>query len=263
MHKSKIFRSTFALVAFDEKEPAEKPKGTEGAGDEGDGAEETVSVDKTEYNRKMAKLRKLETAERKRVKAADAEAARAAQEAADAAADDAEGDDDEPVQKPKPKAKAKGKQTKSGPTPQELKLQARLLKVAVQEDLVGRGMPASHVDAMLKLMDADAVEFDSDGDVDGDSLKAVIDETLGSYGKMFGGSDDGDERPAKKRRSAGPGASAQDKQNTPAGYLSPEEFNRTPIKIRYTPAFRARVDLSRPYWPTKISAKTFGLGSED
>ena len=43
----------------------------------------------------------------------------------------------------------------------------------------------------------------------------------------------------------------------PGGYVSPEEYISTPREVRLSESFRARVDKSRRYWPSKVPASTF------
>jgi len=140
---------------------------------------------------------------------------------------------------------------------------------ALRDEIERRGVTGSRASAMRRL--ASQVEFDEDGFPDEESVRSAIDAVAKDYPDLFEApSGDGEEPEAEEtprrrmRRAAGPATPPQ-QSAMPDGYVSPEDYERTPPHIRTSPEFQKRVRLSQPLWPgfhrdKKISARTFAVG---
>ena len=204
----------------------------------------TVQLSESEYNRMQAENRTLR---RKQEKAEKADSDRAAKEATDAAA--AAGDFQKGVDDANTRA-----------DDAEDRLKQRDVSDAVRDHISSLGLSSTKGLALLRLVDLKNV----DDDISSESVEASVAVVLQQYPDLFTtpaeSGDEGDPKEQRMRRQAGPSSPPDAEKSTlPPNYLSPEEYLNTPQAVRYSDAFRARVEESRPFWPNIVSANTFAI----
>lgn len=241
---------------IDPNDPEHQP---DDGGDPDDGGErQPFQVSESEWNKTQAELRRAKKALR---------ALQAAQEDPD----DGGEDDPEPQAQPKGKKGSDDRSERRIRRAQqrveelERKLRDREVRSSVLDALGERGITGKPAKALLRLIDADSITVDGT-EVDPESVSDAVEEAMAEYGDLFkptrrGKEDDVESR--RKRRHGGPAATKGDAQgDKPEGYLSPEEFLRTPVDVRHSPDFRKRVEKSRPYWPKRVPARVFAQSGE-
>lgn len=126
---------------------------------------------------------------------------------------------------------------------------------AITDVLLMRSYTGEQATAIKQLVDRDAVEVDSNGQPVAASVVAAVDSVVERFPNLFNPA--APEPPAPRTpRTAGPATpSAEQQSGLPEGYVSPEEYERTPLDTRYSDAFRARVAISEPFWPKHIYRK--------
>jgi hypothetical protein len=127
-----------------------------------------------------------------------------------------------------------------------------LLGDAITDVLLARNYTGEQATAIKRMVDRDTVEL-SGGEPVAASVTAAVDAVVEQFPNLFNTeapTPENAERPARRAGPATPPPGAQD--GKPEGYVSPEEYQATPMATRYTDAFRARVEVSRPFWPKVI-----------
>lgn len=239
-----------AKAAEAEAEAAEKAaKGAEQTptGEEGD--EENVTLSKKEHDATFGELRRLKAEKKAREDAEAEEARQAAQKKAKEEGDFETGLELERAEKKAAQAKAQ----KMG------------VKLALTEAAEERGWSAAQRKLARKLIDTDELSFDDDGEPTADSMKTVLDAVAEEYPDAFtvaGGEEppDGETEPGKKKARKAPATPPKD-QKPFDGYVSPDEYMKTPFDVRMTKAFQDRVELSRGHWPESVPHDSFPGGS--
>ncbi len=126
-----------------------------------------------------------------------------------------------------------------------------LLGDAITDVLLARNYTGEQATAIKRMVDRDTVELDGSGEPVAASVTAAVDSVVEQFPNMFNTEAPTDTpKPARRAGPATPPPGAQD--GKPEGYVSPEEYQATPMATRYTDAFRARVEVSRPFWPKVI-----------
>lgn len=128
---------------------------------------------------------------------------------------------------------------------------------AITDVLLARSFTGEQAVAIKSLVDRTTVELDSTGEPVATSVAAAVDAVVERFPNLFTVEKPADpETPAARTpRMPGPatpppsGAEA----GKPEGYISPEEYTRTPLETRYTPEFRKRAELSEAFWPKTMN----------
>jgi hypothetical protein len=95
-----------------------------------------------------------------------------------------------------------------------------------------------------------------------DDLPAAISGAVAAHRSMF--VDPEPAPPTRAPRRGGPTtppAETSLARRLPGGYVSPEEYVRTPMATRYSPEFQRRVAASRPHWPKHIDPRQLPTGN--
>jgi hypothetical protein len=137
-------------------------------------------------------------------------------------------------------------------------------EAAVRDAALRRGWTPDQVTAAVDLAALDSVQLGEDGRAVDATVETALDALAGKYASIFttpapGG--DAGARPSEPAPTPGP-------TNPPAagapfsGYVSPEEYVRTPQNIRMSADFQKRVHLSKPHWPQKVRSDTFAQSTD-
>ena len=200
-----------------------------------------VAISEAEHNRTNAELRRLKK------DAADREAADAAATTqADREAAEARGQYD---------AALAAEQTAREAA--EAQVTALTGETALLQEVTRRGFGGEQAAALLKLTDASTVTADA-------GAEAAVEAAIAKYPALF--------KPATPAPAPGTPAPAPapTSQNLPPasvdysqghetvdGFLTMEEYLRTPASERVTESFQARVAKSEPFWPSEVPASSF------
>jgi hypothetical protein len=227
--------STPEVPTHEAPEPTAPPSG---------GPPGTVQLTTEEHNRLQADARTARRRADKLEQDAKAREDREAQEAAKAA-----GDFDTALRI----EREKGERLEREATERDV-------RDAVRDHIIGLGYSGSRVTALQKLVSTTEI-----GEAhDADTIAAVVATTISQYPDLFIVKDDAPEGGSapRVRRTPGPSTPPDDASRAASDpdYISPQEYLDTPHAVRHSPEFRARVDKSRPHWPTSVSATAFTVG---
>ena len=200
-----------------------------------------IAISEAEHNRTNAELRRLKK------EAADREAADAASTVqADREAAEARGQYDTALA---------AEQTARAAA--ETRLTALASETALLQEITRRGFGGEQAAALIKLTDASTVTADA-------GAEAAVEAAIAKYPALFKATEI--PKPTPGTPAPAPGAP----QNLPPaspiygkghetidGFLTMEEFLRTPAPERITEAFLARVAKSEPFWPSEVPASSF------
>jgi hypothetical protein len=205
----------------------------------------TVQLTVEEHSRLQAEAR---TAKKRAAKLEEEKTSREAADAAEAAR--AAGEFDTALHIEREEAKRLREQ-----------LAARDVTDAVRDAILSQGFTGSRASGLQRLVNAKAIEV-IDGVPDPDGVTAAVAATIEQYPDLFQTSAPASPAPeeegAPMRRTPGPAAPPNaNLDGAPPDYVSPQEYVKTPHKVRITPEFRERVRKSRPHWPVKIPATSF------
>lgn len=136
---------------------------------------------------------------------------------------------------------------------------------ALRDEIERRGHAGSRASAIRRL--AGQVKFDDDGYPDEESVQAAVDAVEKDYPDLFGEppdepeAEEAPEEDTRRRRRGAPPATPPTKAAMPEGFVSPEEYQRTPAQIRTTAEFQKRVERSKPFWPGYARSKSVSATS--
>lgn len=220
------------------------------------GGGESVTITRAEHARLQHDARKArKEAERLKAATEDAERKRQQDELS------AQGKHQEAVQLAE-QARAKA----------EAKAAQAAVRAAVMEEVVARGFTGGRAKALRKMVDLGTVQV-TDGDPLEASVKLAVDAAMAEAPELFGVADEdgGGEEPSTTSTAPAPKAKPRrpTSPSTPVpsgppfdGFLSQEEYTRTPQVIRLAKEFQARAKKSAPFWPEKVPVSTFQQGNE-
>jgi hypothetical protein len=198
-----------------------------------------VTVSQAEYNRMQAETRRLrkETEDRKRRE----EEAASKQREEDA------------------KARGDFKAALAERDKRVLEAEARAdraeAKNRLRDEIASRGITGSKAGALMRLVDLDSLVGQ-----DSAAVTAAVEDAVLEFPDLFAAPPEPTPEPGRPRRPAPSSPPDSGQPQLPEGFLSMEEYSRTPIGVRHTPEFQARADKSKPYWPTSVPASSFNRG---
>lgn len=209
-----------------------------------------VSVSEAEFNRVQAELRKLRTEAEKR-------------EAADR---------DLVAKQEREAAEARGQYDKALAAEQAARKAAEeraanlARETSLFQEITRRGFGGEQAAALVRLTDSTAIAADGTG------ADSAVEAALSKYPALFGsqtGRSDNPTPPAPTNNPAPPPARQLPPSSTGYrtgyetidGFVSMEEYARTPQAERLTSEFQARVARSEPYWPSEVPASSFAMDS--
>lgn len=150
----------------------------------------------------------------------------------------------------------------------EMQLQSFTKADAIAASAAARGFTGEQLVAIKRLANVSSVELDATGQPNVVQVTAAVDSVIAQFPNTFGPQTPGTPAPA-----ADPAAAAQpaavpgsppESAAHPAGYVSPEEYERTPWEVRYSAEFQERVTKSEPFWKRagydKVPANSFAVG---
>jgi hypothetical protein len=195
-----------------------------------------VTIEKTEFDRLQAEARRATKALRDR-EAADE--SKRAQDAANAAA--AAGEFNKALEI---------ERAEKARLADQLALRDR--KDSLQDEILRRNLSGSQARMLGRLVDVSGESFDP---------ATAVEAVLAEYPDLFA-PPAAPEISAPPVRRAGPVPPANPTSAPFAGYISPQEYDRFPHRVRLTPDFQQRVAASRPYWPTTFDARQLPTGNQ-
>lgn len=184
---------------------------------------DTVTISKAEHDRIQAENRRAATDRRERERAALAETARQDRDAADAEA-------------------------------LRNQLAERDRRDTLRDAIYERQFTASQSKLVLQLADLSDAAFDAVTHID--TISAEYPDLFAAPAETPTPPEPRVPQPPSMRR-AGPAPTPPQKNSPFEGYISPEDYNGYPPKVRLSAKFRERVELSRPYWPTHFNPHNF------
>lgn len=219
----------------------EDTSGQSGIGEGSGGDEETVTLTRGELNKLQAKARVTEKNDAKAAKAA-AEAEKAELKRRLKAAEEVGvADDLRQVQDENAELKAQLQQVNTSN--------------AIRDAAGTRKWTLSAQRMAQQLVNPSTLERDANGVPTPESLESALDQLAKDYPDVYvetGQSGDDDKDGGKRKAVQTPANPAAQEENRGAkfkGYISPEEYMRTPFKTRQTADFRKRLEESRQHWP--------------
>lgn len=201
-----------------------------------------VMISEAEHNRMNAELRRLKKEAETRA-TADAEA----QSKAEREAAEARGAYDTQLAKEQAARKAA-----------EDRANEIVRSNALLTEVTRRGYTGEQATALMKLTDSDGVTLDGTG------ADAAVDAAIKKYPALFTQQQASTPSPGQRQApSQLPPSSTQYAKGfeTIDGFLTMEEYVRTPRAERLTDAFQERVRKSEPFWPSEVPASSFSTDS--